>query len=367
MSLLSKSIICIFAILCISCKNNSTSSNLFDANLGGVDAKVITLNMDTTHIGMRIRLIAKDKLIISCNGNNFQYIIYQINNDSLNYLGHFLSLGNGPYEMNISEINYDSDKDRLCLYAPHNFENKLFYIPFDNYNKLFNTYTWNKKSLPDVISRSEMEFINDTTFLMLNGNKENKFFSLSYLGKDDYYKCLDLTYPKLNEELASFNKSILFSGVLKKQPDGNSYLYSSESSKLSFIFNITNDSITNLKYLSNIIPNIKVDATGKDYTRDGDTEDGCIYLDVTKSYIYMGYNNVLLEHIRNNIPFKDEYPFYFFDKINVFDWNGNFIKRLVLDKPISYFVVTPDDSIIYASTFSFSDDTVTDEIVKIQL
>lgn len=367
MSLLSKSIIFIFAILFVACKNNTTPLNLFDATLDGEEVKVTTLNMDTIHIGMRIKLIAKDKLIISYNDNNYKYIIYQINNDNLIYLGHFLSRGNGPYEINIPEIKYDSYKDCLRVYAPYNSENKLFHIPFNNYSNLFTPSTWNKAALPHVPSRVDMEFINDSTFLMLSGNKEHKFFSLSYLGKDKYYKCLNLTYPKLNEEITSYKKSILFSGVLKKQPAGDSYLYSSESSKLSFIFNIINDSITNIKYLSNVIPNIKLDATGKDYTRDGDTEDGCIYLDVTESYIYIGYNNVTLEQIRNNMPFKDEYPCSFFDRINVFDWNGNFIKRLILDKPISNFVVTPDNDAIYANTFNFSGDNVTDEIVKINL
>lgn len=367
MSLRLKILFCAVVILSAACKNDTGSLHLFDANLEGEHKHVITLQTDTSHIGMYLKEIAKDKLIFASKDNHYNYILYQLQKDSAIYLGHFLPCGRGPYEINIPEIGYDPHKDLLTIYAPYNFENKLFHIPFDNYKNLFTPSTWLQSSLPHVPSRTGMEFINDSAILMLNGNKENKFFSVAYMGRDKYYKCLDLPYPPLNEDISSFKKSILFSGLLKKQPEGDTYLYSSSSSKLSFIFNIANDSIKNLTYLSNILPVISIDANGKDYTRAADTEDGCAYLDVTNAYIYIGYNNATLEEVRNSAPFREGYPFYFFDRINVFDWKGNFIKRLVLDKPIANFVVTPDDSAIYASTFGFSGELVTDDIVRIDL
>lgn len=364
-----KQVVWLFSGLLVACQAGRESHNMFDAGLGDDEVKVIRLRVDTACRGMDVRLIAKDKLIVSYRDNTYNYAIYRINGDSLKYLGSFLLMGNGPNEINSPRLKYDPHRDRLCAYGPVNFENKLFYIPFADYKSVFTPSLWETGALPHLPARGNMEFINDSTFLTICGNKENKLFSLSYKGRDKYFKCLDFSYPELNEELVSgVNKSILFEGNLKKQPDSDSYLYSSEKSKYSFLFNLRNDSIVNIRYLSNVLPNIKVTSSGRDYSRDGATEDGCFFVDVTKSYIYMGYNNMTLEQLRNGTPFKEKYPITYFDRINVFDWHGKFIRRLVLDTPVMYFAVTPDDKIIYASTYGFPDEVnVTDEIVRIDL
>ena len=44
---------------------------------------------------------------------------------------------------------------------------------------------------------------------------------------------------------------------------------------------------------------------------------------------------------------EKEYPFYYRNEIEVFDWNGEITLKYIMDKPFSDFVVSSDDTTIY--------------------
>lgn len=48
-------------------------------------------------------------------------------------------------------------------------------------------------------------------------------------------------------------------------------------------------------------------------------------------------------------PYK-EYPYYYNDEILVFDWEGNKVKKYVLDIPFEFFVIDEKDERMYTET-----------------
>ena len=59
------------------------------------------------------------------------------------------------------------------------------------------------------------------------------------------------------------------------------------------------------------------------------------------------------------------YPGYYYDEIEVYDWDGNFVRNYQTAQPFMTMSVTDDDSTLY--TISVDLDTMEPEIVKYML
>jgi hypothetical protein len=109
------------------------------------------------------------------------------------------------------------------------------------------------------------------------------------------------------------------------------------------------------------IPGYKAEADGN-VTYDDDCENGIIPY-TTSRFIY-----AQLSRNRKETHASEDYkgyPRYYFDEIEVYDWNGKFIGNFRTDKPFSSFVVSPDDRFVY--TLSIDLQTKEPEIIRYNL
>lgn len=196
--------------------------------------------------------------------------------------------------------------NRMFVYSRDNLENKLFVINLNDFKNIYEPTSWEKKQLPLLYMGMRIEIVNDTVFLNKNDTGTPNMFSLSYAGgKDNDFKCLDFEYPGEHPGLSLEAQDFLFKG-------------------------------------------------------------GFNCMRVTDKYIYIGYNNLTWGQMRNRANFKG-YPNSYFDRINVFDWSGNFVKRLVLDKPVSLFVPDLNNCHLYASTIDLTKEGQPDQVLRFDL
>lgn len=70
--------------------------------------------------------------------------------------------------------------------------------------------------------------------------------------------------------------------------------------------------------------------------------------------------------INNRVLFKG-YSDSYFDRVNIFDWNGKFIKRLILDKPVYCFSISRDDSYLYGSSVDLTREDQPEQVLRFEL
>lgn len=334
-----------------ACSDIPVEQDYFDIKGAGVNLESAILRMDSIRVGMICDCVIDDKLIFKRLDMPYKYEIYTIKKDSLIYENKFLNIGRAANEIRNPRLWYDSHHNRVYLYSLSNFEDKLFIVDVKDFNNLYNPLSWERKKLPILYTRGALGILNDTVFLNKNDTKTSDMFSLSYAGgKDNEFKCLDFQYPGEHPAIISDRLDYLFMGDLKQRPGTASFVYTCYTSPLVFIFDIINEQLQNIRYISRVLPVYKLTGDFSDpFAIADEYRSGFDTFQVTGKYIYIGYNNVTWGQIRNLAPFKG-YPNSYFDRINVFDWNGNFVKRLVLDRPVDSFLVTPDDLYVYGSS-----------------
>lgn len=358
----------LYVIVMDACTHTSVEQDYFDINGKGDSLISVILAMDSTRVGLDCNCVINNKLIFMNIHAPHKYEIYTIKQDSLIFEKNFLTIGRGPNELKNPSFQYDFHKNRMYLYSHNNFEDKFFVVDLKDFNNVYNPESWEKKRLPIIYTRGALGILNDTVFVNINCTKTANMFSLSYASnKDNYFQCLNFKYPGEHPDLSFQAQDHLFFGGLKQNYETLTFVYSCYSSPYMFIFDIINEQIENIRYISQVLPIYKATNNLSNPVAMADkSKNGFDMFQVTKNYIYVGYSNVTWGDLDKSVPFKG-YPSYYFDRINVFDWHGNFVKRLVLDQPIYYFTVSQDDSYIYASSIDLEHKDQMDQVLRFKI
>ena len=358
----------ILIIILSGCRCFSVEENYFDAEGKGEQVIATVLEVDSSVMSGTCHLVIENKMIQYLVGDSYSCAVYNIKGDSLYYESKFMPQGNGPYEMQMPRLKYRPDKKELIIYSEDAGENDFYRVDLNDAGNLYNSQLWIKDRLPALPTRDCLEFIDDSIFIHSSYTKHNSLFSLSYKGRDYFYRGLNLPYPADKNNTDLLLKRFLFKGKLIKHSGRSTFLYSSEFFKYVIVFDLEKEEIRNIRYISDVQPDYKP-VSGNPYhlfTFNKNAEDGCKVIFPTESYIYIGYNNMTWEDINNKVQFKG-YPDSYFDRINVFDWEGNFVKRLVLDKPVRRFAVDAADKYLYASSIDLTQENQPDQVLRFEL
>lgn len=359
-------IVLLCSIILTGCTSH-VEKDYFDARGEGILLKSKSLGIDSVTGWSFCKMVIGDKLIQYLVGDKYAFSVYNIKGDSLLYENKFVINGNGPYELKVAKIKYLPDRNEMLIFSESASENDVYRVRLNDFNNLYDTKNWEKQKLPVLAFRSTLDFVNDSLYLLLSLTKENSLFSLAYKGKDNYIKSLNFPYPVDEKESASLKFS-LFMGKLIKHPTQPKFIYSNNSFRYVMVFELDNEEIKNVRYLSAVVPDYKPvhDNLYWKYSLNKDTKGNCRVIVATEQYCYIGYNNMTIKDKKDEIPFKG-YPNAYFDRINVFDWDGNFVKRLVLDQPVYCFSVSPDERYIYATSVDLTQENLPDQVLRFEL
>jgi hypothetical protein len=288
------------------------------------------------------------------NGSRDSLInIYQIKGDSLITRPRLFSAGIGPYEGFIVTGLYDSDSHQFFLFENHGMLKDGYVIDINQDIDVYNTSLWKKLDFSKIknyrIGHS-YTYLNDTALLVVGGvfDKPNiltiinpnsqETIPLSYWINDASEQNLYVQQAVYVDEAKIFHNKIL-----------DKYLYVCGSGRYMELFKLNDYEITQRTVVESIIPKYEVESDGVNYHYKRNFKHRGLKISVTDNFIYAKREEYTTNRDLVLQSYKG-YSFYYNDIIDIYDWNGNWIKCYRTDTPFADLLVSPTDNIIYTTT-----------------
>jgi hypothetical protein len=277
-----------------------------------------------------------------------------IKGDSLNVYDRFLTKGNGPYEVNVFASVYNKETQTLSFFENQGTLTKGYQVDMKTKNGIHDKSTWrifDFSPISDLCIGHSFVYVSDTLLLSIGG----RFYSKELLTLINLNNC-KLTYPLDFWPDDGFEENnVVKQGVYSnsarvfKNTKLNKYLYVAGMGKYMEIFSIEDKQITHRLPICKIYPQYKAAADGLNYRTGEEEVNRGFYVYTTDSLIYAGPVEYTLEMLRSGQSFEG-YDLYYGKIINVYDWNGNLIKRYETDIPFHTFVVDEGNNFLYVVT-----------------
>lgn len=279
---------------------------------------------------------------IWCEGKNL--IIYDVFEDYCyskfdaltgHCLTRFGKIGEGPGEILLGGYGILKDK---YLYVFNDQTKKIQKVSIDTINRRDTYFSDVLKYAIDGAQFSKLIPVNDSVFIGAGYYKLDKQFVLF----DENSKVLDSAIDVYNKnfEINDYFKYLSNQGVFVKNPYSSNFAYSVNFSSNIDFFKIENDRIQHLKSLRFENPDYDfVDDNGTLFraipSRDANV--GYINICSDSRYVYALFSNKKLysNWCKSNI-------------ILIFDWDGNAIKKCILDKDAYYIAVSEELNKMFA-------------------
>lgn len=301
-------------------------------------------------------------VIFESDNDEFLFRAYRSSPDSLVYVGSFINQGRGPLELNTAELFYDRTTKTLTLVG-YNPMGKSIRIPLQQKDNLFDHSTWTKddySTLPPIMAYRIIP-VDDSVYITQPFDGQNSLFSFYNIGTGDL-KHLNMPYPDNNSTVPLTQRAEAYIGQIRKHPTHHRFAYANSNSKLVMLFNVDNDSISQVSIPFHQIPEYV--ASGRDRVKYTANNDNGYQLAVTDSMVYCA--DPRIDRLdREASIIRNGFDAGYVREIFVMDWNGRPISRYRLDRPVCYIQPTPDNRYLYA--FGLDNETLESHILKFRL
>ena len=127
---------------------------------------------------------------------------------------------------------------------------------------------------------------------------------------------------------------------MHRHPQRSRFLYSNQNFRYLLVFDVTEDGrVKVVRRLYDKMPEAHPSGNpGHQFDMDDSCPHGFFPLAVDDRFIYVGYMQDTYGEQRERVRAGDLRQL-FPSRINVYDWDGNFVRRLVLDRPVGPMVV----------------------------
>lgn len=313
-----------------------------DANLNSF---VFTLLLDST-------LIMEPMGI----GNEWMLCEYRLRNDSLiNMQRSFLREGNGPCEFNVWSSNYDRKNRRLYFLENSGVMSHAASVSTDAIENLYDISTWQQigrlSQIKNFNGRTGFVPLADGRLLVVGAG----FGSPNYLSLVNYetldVKPLDF-WPNDGFKGDNGIKQNVYmnNSLLYRNYKTNRLLYVCGLGKYMKLFELEGDSIVFEKDIMDTFPLYTVQSDGLNYGYGEGCEQG-FYTYTTDSLIYVRSTEYVASKTK---PFWKTtykgYPYNYSDRLWVFNWDGELVRKYQLDTPFYDFIVDAGDRVLYVTT-----------------
>lgn len=328
-------------ICCFSCTDNKfVSDKEWDSKIEYSHVKII----GELPINISREIFVVDSLIII--SDPFSQPVYNIfkitEEETIEYVFGFGTRGQGPNEfldnLGIKIIGNDT----LTIFNTSLLRNYLI----AKSSLLDDTVSIITENLPNASGFSNNFIKLDNNLYFGNGTFEKGMFAFYRDGSKIYP-----TIPYHDDGIAAANmqKNMVYEGDMLKQPNGNKLAYAAFYGHIFEIYEITQDTMIK-KIFSDIYEYPKYEPVNtQNYYIDNCTKDnkhGFFTLSATNEYIYALYCG---KTSTEKNPFSANI-------IYVYDWDGNKIKKFIIDKEIVGMCSNSQNSRIYSLYEDVEDD-----------
>lgn len=346
--------------LFISCSSNKKTGLVSSSkDKDATEIKGQILSADSTILSSIVEQIYEDILIMRVRNYSPVYEVCMIKDDQVVKLASFMDEGNGPFRAIYPKCFIDKANQCLYLYG-ENF-NPIYRIPFPLSENVLKTETWERVSMSKAKNAvwgqqyAAMKSIGSQNFLAIGGNMDgNNMFSI--ISKDTTISVNGYSLPDDGfvgpHEVKRIN---YLSANLLKHPSDNRYVYVCMNGDYVDIFTLKGDAISDVIPIHSKYPLYSnEDGLNPKYDRENTSLGYFGY--ATSQYIYLLSSPFSSINEWLSTPNYKGYPSFVMDNVEVYDWDGNFIKKLKLNIPVFTFVVSDDDKYIYATSLNLETD-----------
>ena len=263
---------------------------------------------------------------------NNDKVLYVFNSQSGKKVGEYVNRGQGPGEYySISSLG--RWKNGMYLYDVNKRE--MAEIAFMDSVRIIPRMSFGREFHPTFVP------LNDVTFIASGFYPEGRFCLIKDSGKQKEYI---MEYPSRDEaekEVANFAKSQAYSGGIVAHPSGTLFMAHVNNADMLSFYSYENGNVRLIKEMLNSFPDYKYDKENQHYLGvSRHNPDAYLWGCGTDEYIYLLYSG-------KNYADDGEKTFVS-SQIEVYNWEGEKVKTLMLDIPIQGMVVSEDDSTMYA-------------------
>ena len=152
---------------------------------------------------------------------------------------------------------------------------------------------------------------------------------------------LGFEFPRTSLDLSPLEQHVLWTGKLYRHPQRHRFVYCAQDFKYLFVFDLTSEGrIQLVRGVYDRLPDLKWvdDPREWHYTFDEACEEGFEAVAVDEAGIYVVYTQSTHGELHHAVRTGSAQPVRPV-RMNVYDWDGNFVRRLVLDRPVGPMVV----------------------------
>ena len=262
----------------------------------------------------------------------------------------FLKVGHGPYEVLYSRVKYSEDTLHVLSKTPYGF-NGMIKIPL---NSIYDMSGWCKENYTCSETLSvccDFDVVPDLGYVLLGGRFDQKDI-LSIIDREcSSFLPFDF-WPEDGYDAALLPKQIVYARASMVFASGSRILYACSEGKYAAVVDISDETIEPI-IIHSEYPKYKssIDALSPEMLHGNKSG---MYAFATDSLIYLSPLECRIENGQYVPADFQGYPPYYVNKIEVYDWNGAYIKTYHADNPFCSFYVTGDDRTIY--TLSINKD-----------
>jgi hypothetical protein len=296
--------------------------------------------------------------------------LYKIKNDSIFELKYFGKKGNGPNELIHWDVSIDINKETVYGYDRTGGKIKAYKFNIENLlSESLSKKDYERLVFPYSTAQyySKIAPFGQNAFLALGGDIEHNGFITYFDLQADTLWNTDISFPddKSNNDDIIKHGVYASDGGLLNRPSKNQFFYHCGKGWYAEIITINDDASHDRKVLATDYPLYGAAKDGLNPAFDYNTQMGINVAAVSENRIYFMIQPETLREFLYEKRDNKGYPSYYDDIVYIFDWEGNFINKYQLDRPVLLFKVDKHDTFILAATQNIKDGEI--EYVKFLL
>ena len=274
---------------------------------------------------------------------NWHFLYLKSQNDSLKFGNRFLGMGKGPMEALRAEVSFLESNNTMYIVTGGIQVSafKCYTVNLDDESNITNTKTWSSFDFPTGNSIAYSPIADQGGFLTISMSDTSKMFGY-YDIANSTIRYADIEYPK-HENASNRLKGMVYSGEIRNRPGHQQFVYSSYYGQYVIILELENGELTNHKIIYNNLPEFDITDDGLNF-RLKETVLYGFYPQVTEKYIYLFD---CLSSVKDARARKPELS----GTVLVFDWDGNPVRKLIIDQYIIRFTVDKNDEYLYFTPY----------------
>ncbi len=300
-----------------------------------------------------------DLLLVKTTDNNAKIALCMVDGDSVKVLDRGVKKGRGPYEFIYANYCVSGDSLFVMDSNPMGFT-ALYGVPLKKVGALSDYSNWRRypcdgfpqmctigcfiRSFPSCFVACAGEPGDEQIFSLLDFN--NSVVTPLAFWPDDGNECE-----------TEVKQMVYMNASLGSGPDGL-FAYAANRGRYLAIIGVEGNKIDVKHLIYGILPKFTSRNHNVNYEKK---QHAGIIVKCTDKRIYA---KLYRDDFGESEGYKG-YPSYCFDEIEIYDWNGRFIKCIRTDRPYSTFCPSSDDKYLYTTTFNL--ETLEDVMIRYDL